>query len=262
MNPAHILIVDDEPSVRIILEGTLKIDEYQLETAVDGEDALQKIANNQYDLLLLDLNLGKIDGLQVLKAARHQDANIIVIILTGYASMESAVDALRLGAFDYLFKPVMPDVIRQRVRAGLKNRQHLLEKHRICTEIEGLQHVLEKIKREHSDESPLDVNERFIRKGRLVVDLHHYTVTLNGRLLNLTTTEYKVLLCLIKAAPTPLTAAEILPCALNYSASTSESRETIKWYIHHLRRKVEIDPKTPQFIKTIRNKGYYWNETA
>jgi two-component system alkaline phosphatase synthesis response regulator PhoP len=262
MSPAHILIIDDEPGVRIILEGTLKVDGYVLETAVDGEDALQKIAANSYDLILLDLHLGQIDGLQVLEATHRQDPTIVVIILTGYASMESAVNALRLGAFDYLFKPVMPDVIRQRVKAGLESRQAVLEENRILEEMKSLQSKLTQIATKRTDDAPLSVQDRFIRKGGLVVDLHHYAVTLNGRLVDLTTTEYEILLYLIKAAPNPCTATELLAATLKYDTSPAEARETIKWYIHHLRRKVEPNPKTPQFIVTVRNKGYFWDETA
>ena len=145
MNVPHILIIDDEPSVRLILEKTLKGEDYYLETASNGREGLQKLNDKAYDLLLLDLRIGKIDGLQVLKKAREKDEDLVVIILTGHGSIESAVEGLRQGAFDYLFKPAVPDTIRQRVRAGLQHRQEALRRRTMVAQVETLRQALNQL---------------------------------------------------------------------------------------------------------------------
>lgn len=262
MSIPHILIVDDEPGVLLVLEHTLETEGYELETAVNGEDALQKIAATSYDLLLLDLHLGTVDGLQLLEAARHKDETAVVIILTGYASMNSAVEALRLGAFDYLFKPAMPDTIRQRVRAGLAERAQELERKQILEQMDTLRQALNVVDAKRAAINHGDADKRFVKKGKLVIDRHHHTATLDTRLLELTTAEYDILLRLAEESPNPVLPQHLLSGALGYENHPVEAREKAKWYVHHLRRKIEPDSKHPQFIKTVRNKGYLWDNSA
>ena len=105
MSTARILVVDDESSIRLFLEETLTNDGHQVVSAVSGEEALVLIAEQSFDLALLDLNLTGIGGMEVLAALRRQSPDTVVIILTAHASLETAVEALRQGAHDYLFKP-------------------------------------------------------------------------------------------------------------------------------------------------------------
>jgi DNA-binding response OmpR family regulator len=254
----HILIADDEPSVCLILERTLLRQGYKLEVATDGETALRVLRQNHFDLILLDLNLGDMSGLSLLKAARQQDEDVVVIILTGQGSLQSAVEALRLGAFDYLFKPAFPEAIRQRVNEGLKQRQQALQRRQIMSQIEQLRQALTQLT-PLSGSGVVEANDgRFLRTGPLVVDRHHRVVTFNNALLDLTSTEFDLLVCLIESAPEALAPRHLLNCALNYDGDDLEARDTIKWYIHHLRRKLEPDPKKPIYIKTVRHKGYLW----
>ena len=142
MESPRILIVDDEPNVRFILERTLRSEGYQLDTASDGLAAIQKIHAQDYDLILLDLQMSPLGGIPVLQDLRQTCPDVTVIILTAHGTMESAVEALRLGAFDYLFKPAAPEVIRQRVRDGLAQREKALRRQRLQTQIEGLRQAL------------------------------------------------------------------------------------------------------------------------
>ncbi len=99
---------------------------------------------------------------------------------------------------------------------------------------------------------------RFLRAGKLVVDKHHRTATFDGRLLELTTTEFNILVCLVESAPKPVSARQIINIALGYDLDDSEAGELAKWHIHQLRQKVEPDPATPVYIKTVRYQGYLW----
>lgn len=259
MNRPHILIIDDEASIRFVLENALKHEEYVVHTAADGAEALQKLAQTAYDLLLLDLQMEPVDGLVVLGAARKQDEEMVVIILTGYSSVESAVEALRLGAFDYLFKPATPETIRQRVQAGLQKRQQALQQRQLIQQIDMLHQTLNQLRTNIEVVSPPAPTRRFIRSGELVIDNHHRLATFHDTLLELTTTEFELLLCLVKAAPKPLTARELVNCAMGYDPNEVEARDMIKYHIHQLRHKIEPGSK-PHYIKTVRHKGYMWSD--
>ncbi|MFH2103462.1 MAG: response regulator transcription factor [Chloroflexota bacterium] len=259
MDQAKILIVDDEPNVRFILERTLSGAGYLLDKAENGAEAIEKIKANVYDLILLDLQMKPIDGMQVLTAVRRRDPDTAVIILTAHSTIESAVEALRMGAFDYLFKPASPETIRERVQEGLKQRQQTQQRERVLKQIEGLRQTLVGLE---SEAETLDTTRdpgRFHTSGKLVIDMHHRSATLAGRLLDLTTTEFNLLACLVQLAPDPVSARQLVNEALEYDTEDAEASEIVKWHIHHLRQKVEPDPEHPRFIKTVRYKGYMWS---
>jgi DNA-binding response OmpR family regulator len=258
MNPPRILIVDDEPSVRFVLEHTLDHEGYDLDAVGSGADALRKLAETAYDLLLLDLHMEPVDGMTVFQTAREIDPDVVVIILTAYSSVESAVEALRLGAFDYLFKPVTPDTIRKRVREGLHHRQRVLWRRQTLSQIESLRQALNEFDAQSELVEPPATHDRFIRSGELVIDCHHRLATMSDKLLDLTTAEFDLLLCLVKVAPEPLSPRQLVNCALGYDTEETEARDIVKWHIHHLRRKIETDPAHPRCIKTVRHKGYLW----
>ncbi len=259
MKSSHILIVDDEDSVRFILEQVLKHEGYTVHTAADGVVALRMFEDIPYDLILLDLHMEPIDGLQVLTSVRKQDPDLVVIILTAYSSVESAVEALRLGAFDYLFKPTKPDVIRQRVQVGLHHRRQALRQRRLLSQIETLHQMLEDLNADQELSSPPIPGQRFLRSGKLVIDNHHRIATLDDKLLDLTTAEFDVLFCLVKEAPQPVAPRQLVNCALGYDTEETEARDIVKWHIHHLRGKIESS-KQPRYIKTVRHKGYMWSD--
>lgn len=257
-HPAHLLIVDDEPSVRTVLKRILQ-KQYCVTTAANGEEALQKLAANAYDLLLLDLKMGGIEGLEVLKAARGKDPEIIVIILTAYGALDSAVEALRLGAFDYIFKPAASDLLRERVAEGIRRRNRALQQRALLQQIASLKETLESMDEPQDAELVPRDERRFLRSGPLTIDRYHRTALFNGHPLHLTTAEFDVLLCLVQASPNSLNPQELVLCALGYDENPIEARRIIKWHIHRLRRKLEPDPPDPMYIKTIRSRGYLWS---
>lgn len=259
MNPYQILIIDDEPNVRFVLERTLQNEGYLLDTAGSGSEALKKVRKFSYDLILLDLNMKPVDGMQVLNSVRAQDPHIVVIILTAYSTIESAVDAMRLGAFDYLFKPADPVSIRQRVADGIHYRQQILQQQNILRQIEGLKQTLAALESGTWMTDDKFSRGRFLVSNDLMIDKHHRVAALSGNLLDLTTTEFNILSCLVDAAPRPVSAKELLSVALDYDLEESRAAELIKYHIHQLRKKIEEDLDHPTFIKTVRYKGYLWS---
>jgi DNA-binding response OmpR family regulator len=252
-----ILIVDNEPNVRFVLEHTLRREEYSIDMAANGQEAIDLISANVYDLLLLDLHMEPVNGIEVLNALRKINHETVVIILTAHGSMETAVEALRLETFDYLIKPATPDIIRKRVREGLERRQRLARRQQLMSQIDTLKQALNDLEAEDQP-VPIAGEDRFVCRGNISIDRHHREVTVDDNLLNLTTVEYNILVGLVEAAPAVVPALQLVKLALGYETEESEAREMIKVYIHHLRQKVEVNPAEPVYIKTVRHQGYLW----
>ncbi|HEV2250830.1 MAG TPA: ATP-binding protein [Candidatus Limnocylindria bacterium] len=121
--PPKVLIVDDEESVTITMAAILEMDGYSVATALRGQDALAQIEAQEFDLVLTDLRLDDFDGMDVLAAARRRSPDTVGIVLTGYASLESAVKALREGAYDYMLKPADVEELRATVARGIERRK-------------------------------------------------------------------------------------------------------------------------------------------
>jgi len=123
MAASRLLIVDDEESVAITMQAILQLDGYDVEMTTRGDEAIRRIGQTTYDLVLTDLRLDDLDGLQIVAEAHRRAPETIVIVLTGYASLESAVKALREGAYDYLLKPCDVEELRATVARGLERRR-------------------------------------------------------------------------------------------------------------------------------------------
>ena len=139
----NILVVDDEPSIRDNLERILTEERYNVTTVAGGEAALENLGRADVDVVLLDLNLPDVPGLEVLQRAKEIDPDILVIIVTGFASVESAVEALKLGAYDYIKKPFKADVIKLIIRLAL--------------EAQNLKREVKVLKRRLGSPAPLDL---------------------------------------------------------------------------------------------------------
>lgn len=256
---SRILIVDDEPNIRFVLRRALEKDKHAIDEATDGRDAVAKIARGAYDLIVLDLQMQPVGGIEVLKAVKAYDPDTFVIILTAHSTVESAVDALRLGAFDYLFKPVMPDALRKRVREALQERQETLHRAQVLKQVDTLRATLLDLQPETPARKSAKSDAGVRASADLKIDPRQRLARLRGRPLDLTTAEFNVLACLVQRAPQPISPRELLNQALEYDAGEAEAAEIIKFHIHHLRKKIEDDPLHPRFIKTVRYKGYLWS---
>jgi len=132
---ARILVVDDE---EIVLRSCLRIlsgDEFQVETVQDGRQALQKVEENLYDVMILDIMMPNVDGLEVLRRVKETHPNVDVVMVTGLAQIDTAVKAMKLGAFDYIAKPFEPDELKLVVQRALERRRLLQENLNLKTEV-------------------------------------------------------------------------------------------------------------------------------
>jgi len=232
MPPMHTLVVDDEANVCAFLEEILQKTGYTAVSVHSGEAALDLLRENSFDLVLLDLNLGRgIDGIQVLEAIRWRWPQTLVIILTGYGSLKSAQAAIRQGVDDYLLKPVEPDKLRQAVQGARARRGRLV--------------------------SPIENNAKYLRCREFMVDLELQRVTRAGELLELTGREFRLLVYLMRNVERVITPQELLQAVQGCDvADVRDARNSIKWYIYRLRRKIEPEPSEPQYILNVRGTGY------
>lgn len=136
--PVWILIVDDDEVCREILHDTIRWDGVEVVLAGDGLEAMSQLGLRPFDLLITDLNMPRMDGLTLLKKAREQFPNLITIIITGYGSLESAIEAVRLGAYDYLQKPFKIEEMTVTAKNAIDKVRILREKSELLQEIEFL----------------------------------------------------------------------------------------------------------------------------
>jgi len=133
---ANILVVDDEMGIREACKRALAVEGYAVDTAEDGNQGLQKIKGKAYDLILMDLMMPGIGGLDLIKKTNDLDPEIIIVVITGYATIETAVEATKRGAYDYLPKPFTPETLTALVKRGLDKRELRLEAQRLHHERE------------------------------------------------------------------------------------------------------------------------------
>jgi DNA-binding response OmpR family regulator len=226
---ARILLVDDEHSIQTLLSYPLRKDGYHVTSAHDGSEALERFDEARFDLVVLDLMLPKLDGVEVCRQLRSR-SQVPIIMLTAKGSEMDKVAGLEVGADDYITKPFSMREFRSRVKAALRRSRMLAS-------------------------TPED--ER-IERGDLEIDFGRRLVTLRGEEAKLTYVEFEILGALARS-PGRVLSRETL---LEHVWGDSEYRDprTVDVHIRHLREKLESEPKDPEFLFTVRGVGYRFNE--
>ena len=225
----RILLVDDERAVQTLLSYPLRKDGYQVISALDGREALERFGETRFDLVILDLMLPKLDGVEVCRQLRRR-SQVPIIMLTAKGSETDKVAGLELGADDYITKPFSMREFRSRVKAALRRSRMAANA---------------------PDEEPVDHGELRIDPGRRMVSLQ-------GDEVGLTYVEFEILSALARS-PGRVLSRETL---LEHVWGDSEYRDprTIDVHIRHLREKLERDPKRPEYLFTVRGVGYRFRE--
>ncbi|HVF43676.1 MAG TPA: response regulator [Pyrinomonadaceae bacterium] len=131
----RVLVVDDEESVRITTAAILEQEGYEVSTAESGREALAAAARAHFDLVLTDLRMDDMDGMALLHELQARHPNVVTVVLTGYASIESSIDALRQGVYDYLVKPCMVEDLKRTVRRALEHREQRMQISELSTPV-------------------------------------------------------------------------------------------------------------------------------
>jgi DNA-binding response OmpR family regulator len=228
-----ILLVDDEDAVRTVLAFPLERDGYEVVQAADGEEALEKFDAQPVDLVVLDIMLPRLDGLEVCKRLRAK-STVPIIMLTARDDELDKVIGLELGADDYITKPFSIREFRSRVRALLR--------------------------RSRAPHSADDAGEERIEHDGLLIDVPRRAVEMRGEPVQLTYVEFELLRALA-AQPGRVFSRRMLLEALWKSADYRDPR-TIDVHVRHLREKLEAEPRTPEYILTVRGVGYRFRDRA
>jgi DNA-binding response OmpR family regulator len=257
-----ILIVDDEDHLRLSLSLILQKENYRVETVANAEAALDCLKLQEYDLMFLDLNLPGMSGIDLLLQVHKQFSHVPVLILTAHAALESAIQAVRLGARDYLIKPVEPVLILARVKELLAEREQPARKKEIVGEIQTLLAELQKMEGEEMTPTstlaalPSATSARFLKKGVFELDLHARHATLHGKYIPVTGIYFDYLSTLLRYAPKVVAYKPLVKESQGYEVATAEARDLARWRIHELRKMIEEDPQQPEYILTVRGTGY------
>ncbi len=260
-----ILVVDDDPNVRFTLEETLRHDGYEVIAAENGEAAMWLIEQREFDLALIDLKMKRVSGLDVLRALRQRAPGTAAIVLTAYASLETAVEALRQGAHDYLFKPAKTVELRESVRAALLKRRREQKHRALLTQLEqSLSDSLQDLRSTvgwPDDASPVasdgeDDTGRFVQHGNLIVDMTRHIITLDGKLLELSPTEFDLLAYLVSEMPRVVTPLQLVQEVQGYASERWEASEVVRQHIYRIRAKIREATGRNDVIRTVRGVGY------
>jgi DNA-binding response OmpR family regulator len=258
----HILIVDDETSLRQTLARILQRAGFEVTTAAAGNEALALLTQQSFDLIYLDIRMPDISGLEVLKTIHAKLPELPVILFTAQPDLNSAVEALRSGAIDYLLKPLKPQTVIDRTQSILASKQKERRKRELQRQIDALQVELNTLERE--DTRPLEQalqqivvsDDRFLKRGMLTLDMHTRRVTMNERVINLPPTSFDYLMVLARHTPNVVDYQTLVSEAQGYETDPHEAQELTKWHIHHIRQAIEPDARNPIFVINVRGMGY------
>jgi phosphate regulon transcriptional regulator PhoB len=225
----HILVVDDEADLVELVSYNLNKEGFTVDSASGGEAALTKMRKDKYDLVILDLMLPGIQGIELCRILRNdpKTAGLPIIMLTAKGEEVDRILGLEMGADDYITKPFSPRELVARVRAVLRR----------------------------STEKPL--TEKILKIGELEIDRERYTVSIKGKPIKLSATEFKLLLFLAERKGKVFSRGQLLDAIWRDEAFVEP--RTVDVHIRRLRSHIEEDPANPRYIKTMRGIGYLFD---
>ena len=230
---ARILLVDDEQSIQTLLSYPLRREGYDVVQATDGHQALARFDEQAFDLVVLDLMLPRVDGLEVCRRLRSK-SSVPIIMLTAKADEIDKVVGLELGADDYITKPFSLREFSSRIKAALRRVE------------------MSRPAETDPDEAPLVI-------GALRIDFPKRTVRIDEAEAQLTYVEFEILSALARSPGRVYTRDMLL--ARIWGDSAYRDPRTIDVHIRHLREKIESDPKDPEYLFTVRGVGYRFRDS-
>jgi two-component system KDP operon response regulator KdpE len=223
MSHGRILIVDDDPQIRRVMRTTLVVQGYAVDDARSGEDAIESLRNGKHDLVLLDMNMPGLSGLETCRAIRA-GSDIAIVMLTVRDSEKDKIAALDAGADDYITKPFSMPELLARIRAALRRSPNVLG------------------------------GTRVLHYGELEIDLGTRLVRVRGQQVRLTPKEFELLRYLASNPNVPLPHMKLLQAV--WGPDYGNEVEYLRVFVNQLRKKIENDPSHPQFLLTEPWVGY------
>lgn len=232
---SNILVVDDEPIARQSLSDILRLEGYQVTSVANGELAVEHIRQYTVDLIVLDLKMPGMNGMDVVQVTNQISPDTEIILLTAHGSMETAVEALRQRVHDYLFKPASPTQILESVKRGLERREAKM--------------------RERQEEEEIQV---YTTKDGIEVDLMRRTVSQADLVESLTPAEGHLLKVFLGNEGKVFSHRELVLLVQGYDVSQREAQEILRPLVSRLRHKLDAFPTLHQRIVSVRGTGYVY----
>ena len=234
---ARILLVEDDPSIREVTAIGLANAGFTVETASDGAEGLERFGAEGFDLVLLDVMLPRLDGLQICRRLRAAELHTSILMLTAKSSVLDRVLGLELGADDYLTKPFSMRELAARVKGVFRRAEQLAALKAAAASAPAA---------------------KVIETAGLSIDVERHEARIGGRPVELTAKEFELLVYFARSPGRVFTRAQLLDQVWGYSHSGYE--HTVNSHINRLRNKIERDPANPDFIQTVWGVGYKFTE--
>jgi DNA-binding response OmpR family regulator len=277
----HVLVVDDEAAIRYSVSKTLQRVGYQVSEAASGEEALEVLQSQEYEVVLTDIKMPPgLDGVELVRRIKEHDSDIIVVLMTAYPSLSTAVEALRLGAHDYLIKPSSSQDIRQCVARGVDRARNLKRRRALLDAIRSNVGELSRGEPEAArspifgmdgggyDEPRAAIPDGLIENsvnsvmslGPLTIYPGRYQISVNDKNIDLTPTEFDLLLYLAAHRGRVVSCHELVREVRGYGVDEAEAREVIRPHVSNLRRKLKLSGQDEDLIVNVRGIGYRLSE--
>jgi DNA-binding response OmpR family regulator len=281
---AHVLVVDDEGAIRYSVSKTLQRIGYEVDEAASGEDALSMVKKREYDVVLTDIKMPGITGVDLLRKIKEASPDAIVILMTGFASLGTAVESLRLGAHDYLIKPSSSQDIRASVSRGVERSRNLRRRRALLDAIRGnvfeltradvdaVSAVFDRVEMPIPPEVRMDAAPATsvmmetltsnMTLGPLTIYPGRYQISVGDKPIDLTPTEFDLLLYLAAHRGRVVSCHELVREVRGYAVDEAEAREVIRPHVSNLRRKLKQTGDDADIIVNVRGIGYRLSETG
>ena len=224
MPQARILVVDDEETIRLTVSAALRKSGFETTTAIDAEQALSTLSQTKCDLAILDLKLpGVMDGIGLLMELKARSPETLVMMMSAHATLDSAIAALRSGAFDYLLKPFTMEQVVVRVEQALASRRKIMQPS--PNALPGIQ-----------------------------IDPQLRSVLHDGVPVMLSVTEFDILAYLMNHSDRVVSASEVIQAVQGYDLNEIDARTILRVHIQRMRQKIGDDPENPRHIQNVRSK--------
>ncbi len=273
---SSVLVVDDEAAIRYSVSKTLQRVGYSVREAASGEDALDIIRGEPFDVVLTDIRMPPgLDGVELIRRIKDTDPDTIVILMTAYPSLPTAVEGLRLGAHDYLIKPSSSQDIRSSVARGIERSRNLKRRRALLDAIRSNVSELSRTAQEFVPPVNLDTTMQkqpaaealgepvvgnIITLGPLTIYPGRYQISVDDHPIDLTPTEFDLLLYLAAHRGRVVSCHELVREVRGYAVDEAEAREVIRLHVSNLRRKLKQAGQDADLIVNVRGIGYRLSE--
>jgi len=264
----RILIVDDDEMLRSSLAEILEEAGYEIVEAGNGAIALNTLKQDAaFDVVLTDMKMPEMDGPALLGEVRSQYPDVAVIMMTGEGTITTAVQAMRDGAVNYLLKPTNKRQLLESVREAVNMRSGKMQQRALMDQVvSNLQALglynpnLQDALHQHTETTPVTekVDDRFLQVGDLMIDQHRLVAMYEGKLLELTPTEFEIVYCLVQAQGRVVTFEEIVFRLQGVRAERDEARTMLSTHLSNLRTKLR-EAGCEEYLVNSRGHGYYVN---